>query len=557
MFEEAPVTFRKDGMSLKRVRWYLYGGALVGGAVSMLFIGPSRVSLISNLLLLLLCVAIDRLILAKAPVDGSVVFTLDREGIESPLFEGREKQFRWTDVQLAEVVQIQGQPFLQLNLVPTSNRSDQRSFLNGRNPSRPRATLQVLSPESQEALFDAVNARRRPSASIPLETGAARQHTNDLRESREMQDRLKALAPITWITWTLIVANTGVWLVMVTQGMNWSHSDPAMLYAWGANATSAVQAGEWWRLLTATFLHGGLLHITLNMIGLYAAGQMVERVYGHAQFLLLYLVTAVAGSVASLYFSAQTNVSVGASGAVFGVAGALLVAVLQHRDQLPRLFSRQVLSGMGVFVAYSFMQGFTQPNIDNAAHVGGLLAGAVAALVLPERFDLERFREAWITRSLVLLVLAATGLHWAARTAPPASVNLAAQMQALHALPKIAKDFDQALQALKADAQAVKTGARSALQSDEDSRRVHAPRWQALVQRLEATLPNLPPRQHEVSSALLSLSRAMHESLAMDSTIVNGEPVPIDPARAKVLQQQMIAASKRLEELKQRNTKQR
>lgn len=111
------------------------------------------------------------------------------------------------------------------------------------------------------------------------------------------------------------------------------------------------------------------MHVAMNMLGLYSAGIWVERIYGKRLFTLVYLASGLMGSVLSLYFSAQNAVSVGASGTVFGVTGAFLVAVAQNRSRLPKLFSQQTLSGMGLFIVYSLLQGFGTQGIDNAAHI--------------------------------------------------------------------------------------------------------------------------------------------------------------------------------------------
>ncbi len=125
----------------------------------------------------------------------------------------------------------------------------------------------------------------------------------------------------------------------------------------------------------------------MNMVGLVSAGVTVERIYGRPQFALIYFGAGLAGSALRLHFSAQQAVSVGASGAVFGITGAFLVGVFQHRDKLPKTFSKQTLSGLSFFILYALAQGFAKQGIDNAAHIGGLLGGCLLAFILPERFD--------------------------------------------------------------------------------------------------------------------------------------------------------------------------
>jgi membrane associated rhomboid family serine protease len=131
-----------------------------------------------------------------------------------------------------------------------------------------------------------------------------------------------------------------------------------------------VADGEYWRLLTATFLHGGFIHLALNMYALYLFGPPLEAAMGRARFLALYLLSALGGSAASYAFSAPNQPSLGASGAVFGLLGAFFI--------VNRRLGRDT-SGLLVLVAINFAFGFLAPNIDWRAHLGGLIAGGLVA----------------------------------------------------------------------------------------------------------------------------------------------------------------------------------
>lgn len=128
--------------------------------------------------------------------------------------------------------------------------------------------------------------------------------------------------------------------------------------------------GEWYRLLTAAFLHGSFLHIAFNMYVLFALGPTLERALGHVRFLVLYLVAALGGSVASYTFSDPRTVSVGASGAIFGLMGALIVAGRRLKWDITQVL---VLLGINVVI------GFLSPDVDWRAHFGGLVVGALVA----------------------------------------------------------------------------------------------------------------------------------------------------------------------------------
>lgn len=138
----------------------------------------------------------------------------------------------------------------------------------------------------------------------------------------------------------------------------------------------AIDAGEWWRLITPILVHGSLLHIFFNMYILFMYGPNVEQAYGTARFVLLFLLTGFVASAFSYAFPPD-NASVGASGAIFGVVGVLLVYLYRRRRTQ---FMAQYLRGMTFFVVANLVLGFIVPVIDNFAHIGGLVAGILIGL---------------------------------------------------------------------------------------------------------------------------------------------------------------------------------
>ena len=148
---------------------------------------------------------------------------------------------------------------------------------------------------------------------------------------------------------------------------------------------AAVAQGEWWRLLTVTLVHGGLLHLALNMYALYLVGPIVERIYGWKLFGLMYVLCALAGSAASLVFGSPGVPSVGASGAIFGIFGVVLAATRIHDPVLDRQ-SRMLVSRVGTVIVLNLILnvGFNSVggNIDIGAHIGGLIAGLWLGFIL-------------------------------------------------------------------------------------------------------------------------------------------------------------------------------
>lgn len=134
------------------------------------------------------------------------------------------------------------------------------------------------------------------------------------------------------------------------------------LTVWGAKINPAIRAGEWWRLLTPVLLHGNLLHLATNNFALNSLGPLTERLSGHRRFVAVYVAAGVAGSLASFAFSPAP--AVGASGAIFGVGGALAVFFYRHRDYFGKA-SDQVLAQLGQSLALNVGLGFIVSNVDN------------------------------------------------------------------------------------------------------------------------------------------------------------------------------------------------
>lgn len=193
-----------------------------------------------------------------------------------------------------------------------------------------------------------------------------------------------------------------------------------VLFDLGAKWNPAIVDGQYWRLLTATFLHGSLLHILFNGYSLYAVGPAVERFFGTARFLAVYFISGLAGSVASYAFS--PSLSVGASGAIFGLVGGLAAFFYASRATLGDM-ARQQLGSLATVVMINLFIGFgSGGSIDNFAHIGGMLGGAAVGLLLAPRLTIdERLYPPVVTRRflpygwagalLVLALLAALVLY--------------------------------------------------------------------------------------------------------------------------------------------------
>ena len=177
----------------------------------------------------------------------------------------------------------------------------------------------------------------------------------------------------------LIAVNAAVFMIMTMFG---DTEDAGFMLQHGAMYEPfVIQQHEYYRIITCLFLHFGIEHLLNNMVMLGALGWNLELEIGKVRFLIIYFVSGVAGNILSLYsdLSAENPaVSAGASGAVFGLMGALLYVVIQNRGRLGRLSGR----GMLIMVALSLYFGFASSGVDNLAHIGGLVSGFILAVLL-------------------------------------------------------------------------------------------------------------------------------------------------------------------------------
>ena len=183
----------------------------------------------------------------------------------------------------------------------------------------------------------------------------------------------------------LVAANVIVYLICTFTGN--------LLYNIGElDAAAVLLRGEYGRIIYSMFLHARIDHLFNNMVILFFLGAMIEKVTGHIQLLLIYLLSGIGANICSLLYKVMTMdsmASVGASGAIFGLDGVLLAWILLDRQAMPDVTPRRVL----LMIVLSLYSGFTAHNIDNAAHVGGLLTGFAAGALLCALQRRKRNRE--------------------------------------------------------------------------------------------------------------------------------------------------------------------
>jgi rhomboid protease GluP len=235
-----------------------------------------------------------------------------------------------------------------------------------------KAALKFETPELARAFRLALPARLSPPVA------------RDLVEAMEFESAMAKL-PRPWLTPALVAVNFLIYLWAGMQG-GWWTIDGRVLLRLGSNYGPYTADGNEWRLLTAIFLHGGFVHLAINMLALYDVGRVTERLLGTARFALLYLVSGILGSAVSVWWNPGVN-SVGASGAIFGVLGATLVYMLDRRNGVPLSIMKAHQGTILVFILYALAFGLAKAGIDNAAHLGGLAAGLLLGWAFARPLD--------------------------------------------------------------------------------------------------------------------------------------------------------------------------
>ena len=279
--------------------------------------------------------------------------------------------------------------------------------------------------------------RRAPPedrAEIASRLGWLTKELGDTRASRRYFARARGDGLAAPVTVAIILVTSAISLA----AMFGSGADVLLQALWLDK--DAVAAGEYWRLWTVTLVHANLLHLAFNMYALWLVGPIVERFYGAVVYLVMYLLCAAAGSIASFVFGPDVP-SVGASGAIFGLFGVLLAASRVH-DPIVDRRTRGLLVQIGPLILINLVFGFVSGFVDNAAHIGGLLAGIwLGALMVPSRVEtlggrwqrpggaaVEGWRGSLAIRlaavlALVVVLAAGVALGTQARTGGPAGTE--------------------------------------------------------------------------------------------------------------------------------------
>lgn len=198
-----------------------------------------------------------------------------------------------------------------------------------------------------------------------------------------------ALQDSPWLNATngLILINVLVFVAMIATGVSWTSPTSEDLLRWGADFGPKTLAGQYWRLITPSFIHAGIIHLLLNMWCLRYLGRLLERLVGWSTVIGIYLVTGAGATLLSLAWEPM-RVSAGASGAIFGLAGALIAIIYRGNLNLVPENKRRLLGYVVRFSAINLLYGL-RGNINNMAHLGGLVTGLIAGLFLARSFAIQ------------------------------------------------------------------------------------------------------------------------------------------------------------------------
>ncbi len=346
------------------------------------------------------------------------------------------------------------------------------------------------------------------------------------------------------VTIALVALNILVFIGLAALSLSPLQIPSELLIRAGGNFALRVQDGEIWRLLTALFLHGGLLHVALNMFALYQAGQVVERLFGRLGFVVVYLGAGLLGNLASLWWR-QGPVSIGASGAIFGVYGALLAYLTIQRGSVPVEVFREMRSGTLGFLGYSLFAGFAIAGIDNAAHLGGLFGGLILGAALAEPVQASRPVRWLALRTLAGLLAAGVvgGALW--RATPDAAHELEVDTLYQQTVQRFALE-DQELQREQGLLmEAVRTRRTSEAMALDNLERDLLPRWDRQVVQLSWRIA--PPQREWQRRELIRYATARRDALkALLEGLQTRDAEAIERSRALQQEAESILVQMRL-----------
>lgn len=213
-------------------------------------------------------------------------------------------------------------------------------------------------------------------------------NSKNQEETKKAEDVFSKKTPV--VTYSLLIINILIFLMLVIFGARILEINPNMLYKFGALVNFDAMGRnpiELYRLFTSIFLHGGLFHLLCNMYSLYVIGPQLESFYGKTKFLIIYILSGIIGNLLSIIFLGDAFVSVGASGAIFGLLGSLLYFGYHYRIYLSSVIKSQIIP----LIMLNLLIGFAVARINNFAHIGGLIGGILVSMAVGVKYKSTKF----------------------------------------------------------------------------------------------------------------------------------------------------------------------
>ncbi|OPX42014.1 rhomboid protease GluP [Ruminiclostridium hungatei] len=360
-------------------------------------------------------------------IDGDM---LDSRGLELSMEHGARviKNMNGSNATLFKLFLFENQPDEQkLDIIKSSQidlPADKR-FLKALSIDISGGTI---SKHYSVPAFDAKIVRnvRRFFAKKLDRSGATAEDIEKLIELRKKDFDIQLKASKPFLTYALIAANILVWLVIRIISFYNGEEYGNLLEPFGAKINALILEGQFWRFLTPVFLHADEIHLALNSYSLFIIGTQVEKLYGRRRFMLIYVVSGILGNIASFAFS--INASVGASGAIFGLFGAMLYFVIKRPSLLKSGFGANLITAVVVNLAY----GILNKQIDNNAHMGGFIGGIlVTGAVYPAGNETSRDKIVKAVSVIMAVIISAAGLAYGFNNSNNKIVPLLAEFQTL------------------------------------------------------------------------------------------------------------------------------
>ncbi len=291
-------------------------------------------------------------------------------------------------------------------LTVSSEMVNGESFdLGGKNKKNFAAFLQAFA--AVKANENAIKIDDNKTAIDALRTATIQALETEAETTAAVNEAMNLHSSNLYITYAIIAINVLVFILMLIDGAGIMGDNSLVHIKWGANYAPLTLTGDWWRLITSTFIHFGIIHVGMNMYCLYTVGVYLEPMLGKPKYITAYLCTGVFASLVSLWWHKSPVISAGASGAVFGMFGLFLA--LLTTNLIPKQVRQSLLKSIGIFIAFNLFYGM-KGGVDNSAHVGGLVSGFVIGYLYVYSIKKEKIGQklVWVIPALLLLTAAAT-----------------------------------------------------------------------------------------------------------------------------------------------------